>query len=175
MEYKNFKNFLVENHKQLFESGKDSKEINEIILNSLFSKKDHNPKTRDLIRKYKSRYLKFHSDLTEPQEPIKLPTEKKDSIESILEMFEKQQKQIDSLKQTLDSILDKNDGTVNTVNNDIDLINSINEFTTKETKRETFHINIELVDKINSFYVEKRVNKSSLLNYIISQFFENLK
>lgn len=171
--YESIKNFIDLNYSELFESGKDSKEINEIILRGVFSDKDHNPTTRDLIRKYKSRYLKSYvAKKTDPNKKVlAVPTssDPSDKIQELFSLIQNQQIEIDNIKTLL------GDKSIKPQQNSFEnLILEINSVHLDNTKRETFHITDENVELVNSFYKENNVSKSSLINFILSEFFKNI-
>jgi len=99
------------------------------------------------------------------------------SIKELFELFHKQQSELDSIKETLNKIdLNKQ---IDIVSNELEIISvnttieKIKNYDMKNADRQTFYVTDVNSQLINDFYKSNQINKSSLLNFIISSWFEN--
>lgn len=99
------------------------------------------------------------------------------SIKELFELFHRQQSELDSIKETLNKIdLNKQ---IDIVNNELEImqvnttIEKIKNYDMKNADRQTFYVTDVNSQLINDFYKSNQINKSSLLNFIISSWFEN--
>jgi uncharacterized protein YjcR len=201
--YQEMQEYLKAHHNDFFNSDYSDKVKNEVNqkLFELFKDKLTDVKdVKNAISKQKGIYLrplKQNSDITNKDEL----TDVKDSevikteaphdkevktdvnnletlvnnqiIKNIMDLLQKQQNEIDSIKELLKQKSDVKDSEAP---HDIELntiLNKIKRFDMTSNDRQTFYITETNSRLINDFYKTNQINKSSLVNFIISSWFEN--
>lgn len=201
--YQEMQEYLKAHHNDFFNSDYSDKVKNEVNqkLFELFKDKLTDVKdVRNAISKQKTKYLtpfKQNSDVTNKDEltdvkdseviKTEAPQDKEvktdvnnletlvnnQIIKNIMDLLQKQQNEIDSIKELLKQKSDVKDSEAPQDKELNTILNKIKRFDMTSNDRQTFYITETNSRLINDFYKTNQINKSSLVNFIISSWFEN--